>query len=179
MIRRFSSLAPLLLSSLMAAQSVRASGANKTERTEHEQSPASSVKPRAANSRPVTAQQESPPGSTFDFKASGLAWTLPDGVRVLLSSHPELNKRKMLTLNLQWQGQSTWEPLSFDAEMPEHKHGMVVAASKPQRQGSREPVYRVEGVKLHMAGLWLLKLEIRNKTTGETRWIQIPFHLKI
>jgi hypothetical protein len=30
-----------------------------------------------------------------------------------------------------------------------------------------------------MAGLWLLKLEIRNKTTGETRWIQIPFHLKI
>lgn len=48
--------------------------------------------------------------------------------------------------------------LSFDAQMPEHRHGMNTDAEiEDQGKGS----YLVKAVKLHMPGLWLLRFEMK------------------
>ena len=60
----------------------------------------------------------------------------------------------------------------FDARMPQHKHGMVTTAKVSR---VKDLQYRVEGVRLHMPGLWLLEFTIVHKT-GETR-ISSPLEL--
>ena len=42
---------------------------------------------------------------------------------------------------------------AFDAQMPEHGHGMFV---KPKIKGSASTKYEIDGVKLHMRGRWEL-----------------------
>lgn len=43
----------------------------------------------------------------------------------------------------------------FDAQMPEHAHGMVVTPKITPLDGER---WRVDGVKLHMIGIWEISL---------------------
>ncbi len=53
----------------------------------------------------------------------------------------------------------------FDARMPQHKHGMV---TKPKVVKVSDLQYRVEGVRLHMAGLWVFEFSAQHPT-GETK----------
>lgn len=62
--------------------------------------------------------------------------------------------------------------LSFDARMPQHKHGMVTTA-KVTRVNDHE--FKVEGVRLHMPGAWVLDFILHHKN-GETK-ISVPFEL--
>ena len=54
---------------------------------------------------------------------------------------------------------------AFDAKMPQHKHGMVTA---PKVVKLSELQYRVDGVRLHMAGLWVFEFTVQHPT-GETK----------
>ncbi len=53
----------------------------------------------------------------------------------------------------------------FDAKMPQHKHGMVTA---PKIVKVSDLVYRVDGVRLHMAGLWVFEFTAQH-AVGETK----------
>ena len=48
---------------------------------------------------------------------------------------------------------------AFDAQMPEHGHGMFV---KPKIKGSASNKYEIDGVKLHMRGRWELVFKWKN-----------------
>ncbi len=61
---------------------------------------------------------------------------------------------------------------TFDARMPQHNHGMVTKA-KVIKISRLE--YRVEGVRFHMPGNWLLQFLIKDKT-GTTR-IETPLNI--
>ncbi len=61
---------------------------------------------------------------------------------------------------------------SFDAKMPQHKHGMV---TKPKVVKISDLNYRVEGVRLHMAGLWVFEFSALHPV-GETK-VTSPFDL--
>ncbi len=57
----------------------------------------------------------------------------------------------------------TFGPLLFDARMPEHNHGMIVKPVPTQLSPAATPgpgSYRIDGVKLHMAGAWELTLTL-------------------
>lgn len=60
--------------------------------------------------------------------------------------------------------------LSFDARMPEHKHGMV---TKPKISKMADGRFRVEGVRLHMAGKWVFHFVLQHPE-GKTE-ISSPF----
>jgi hypothetical protein len=62
---------------------------------------------------------------------------------------------------------------SFDAKMPQHKHGMVTT---PKVVKISDLEYRVEGVRLHMAGLWVFEF-LAQHPSGETK-ISSGFDLK-
>lgn len=85
-----------------------------------------------------------------------------------------LNKHQTLLVTLKPQTSLALEVLDFrfDARMPQHKHGMVTKA-RVQKVGSLQ--YRVEGVRLHMPGDWLLEFIITNQK-GQTR-IEVPWVL--
>lgn len=48
--------------------------------------------------------------------------------------------------------------LEFDASMPAHKHGMLTKAKASDKGGGR---FRIEGIKLHMPGAWVLSFTIK------------------
>jgi hypothetical protein len=50
-----------------------------------------------------------------------------------------------------------WNLIHFDASMPEHKHGMMVKPTVPQKIS--EGVWMIEGVKLHMDQTWEFVLD--------------------
>lgn len=60
----------------------------------------------------------------------------------------------------------------FDARMPQHKHGMVTTAKVSKIADLQ---YKIEGVRLHMPGLWLFEFILVHKS-GETR-ISSPFEM--
>jgi hypothetical protein len=53
----------------------------------------------------------------------------------------------------------------FDAKMPQHKHGMVTSAKTVKIS---DLVYRVDGVRLHMPGLWVFEFSAQH-AVGETK----------
>ena len=62
--------------------------------------------------------------------------------------------------------------VKFDAQMPAHRHGMVTKA-KISELGSQE--YLIEGVKLHMPGMWQLMFDL--KASSEVIQVAIPLNL--
>lgn len=104
-----------------------------------------------------------------------LFFVLPDQSQVRLEAQPPLSEKKVSTLSLHPSAESPWVPIAFDAEMPAHKHGMVLKPTAPQRTGDR---YELKGVKLHMSGAWLLKLQVRHQKSGEEKWVETPLLLK-
>ena len=61
---------------------------------------------------------------------------------------------------------------SFDARMPEHGHGMLL---KPRLTALAPDLYRIDGVKLHMAGTWEIALTL--PAGGEPARFVIPVQL--
>lgn len=60
----------------------------------------------------------------------------------------------------------------FDAQMPAHRHGMV---TKPKISALPSQQYLIEGVKLHMPGMWQLMFDL--KATSEVIQVAIPLNL--
>ncbi len=112
----------------------------------------------------------------WSFNVKALTLTLPDQKPVTFKSTPEFKERKLSRLTLAWPADSVWSPVSFDAEMPEHKHGMNVKAATPVRLSDGS--FQIDGVKLHMPGLWILKLKVRHAQTGEFKWIDQTLQLE-
>ena len=100
-----------------------------------------------------------------------LTLVLPDQAPIEVYARPALQEKKLSTIELKFTPTSVWIPLALDAEMPAHKHGMVVTPSIPKPVAGRPGIYEVRGVKLHMAGAWDFKLKIRNSKSGEEQWI--------
>ncbi len=97
---------------------------------------------------------------------------LPDQVPLEVRGSPPLPAKKLssVTLRVTQGGASPWQPIAFDAEMPAHKHGMVVAPSSP-RALTEAGLYEVLGVKLHMVGAWEVKVKVKHAKSGEEQWI--------
>ena len=93
----------------------------------------------------------------------------PKGSSLILNKHQTL----LVTLKPQISSLPEVVDFKFDARMPQHKHGMVTKA-KVQKVGVLQ--YRVEGVRLHMPGDWLLEFTILDQK-GQTR-IEVPWVLK-
>lgn len=68
------------------------------------------------------------------------------GSAIVIEDKPENNENKLNLPTL----------TAFDAQMPEHGHGMFV---KPKIKGSASNKYEIDGVKLHMRGRWELVFE--------------------
>ncbi len=63
--------------------------------------------------------------------------------------------------------------LRFDGGMPQHGHGFVTSPRVTRRLGPKE--HLIEGVKFHMAGDWVLQLDIRADEGTDT--IRIPIRV--
>jgi len=68
---------------------------------------------------------------------------------------------------------------SFDASMPQHRHGMYVKASAAKLFSSNKSskTYKIDGVKLHMPGQWELKFTLKSKAS-KLETLKIPYQLK-
>lgn len=96
-------------------------------------------------------------------------------VNVTSGSSPvfALNKHQTLTVTLEaTTGAPAATGFKFDARMPQHKHGMVTS---PKVTKVKDLEYKVEGVRLHMPGLWVIDFVIEHQS-GETR-ISAPVEL--
>jgi hypothetical protein len=62
--------------------------------------------------------------------------------------------------------------LEFDAVMPAHNHGMVV---RPKITEITPNEFRIDGVKLHMAGDWSLLFSLQ--VNGQPVKIAVPYNL--
>jgi hypothetical protein len=124
------------------------------------------------------------------------ALTVPGGIADALASKADLpalvfpayrvqlaaDSAPILVLNKHLSLTVTLEPLlasapavtgfGFDARMPQHKHGMVTKAKVTK---VNDLTYRVDGVRLHMPGDWVLDFVITHPV-GETR-ISVPYSL--
>lgn len=104
-----------------------------------------------------------PAGQTFD-------------VVLETEKKPELNKMTVVTVKLVPKDPAVVPPtptdLTFDARMPEHNHGMVV---KPKVTTVAPGEFKIEGVKLHMAGKWELSVKMTAGTAPVA--VSIPYQL--
>lgn len=98
-----------------------------------------------------------------------------DKIAVQVSSLPSLQEKKVSTVRLKVLGSKKVKVLSFDAEMPDHDHGMITKATAPQWQKATKE-FEVKGVKLHMPGHWLLKVKI--EMNGKSSEHQVAYQLK-
>lgn len=104
-------------------------------------------------------------------KEAPLRFPLPDQTEVTGQAEPPLEQRKLSQLTLNWPSSTTWKLKAFDALMPTHKHGMIVQPSQPIQVGAHS--YRFDGVKLHMPGTWILRLQIED-ANGKQQWVEVP-----
>ncbi len=62
--------------------------------------------------------------------------------------------------------------LSYDATMPEHKHGMLTKAKVARTEHN---TFMIEGIKLHMPGSWLMSFKLKRGTQEDL--VTIPVDL--
>lgn len=62
--------------------------------------------------------------------------------------------------------------IKFDAQMPAHRHGMVTKAKVSEISPNQ---YLIEGVKLHMPGIWQLTFDLKDST----RTLQVAISLNL
>lgn len=94
----------------------------------------------------------------MDFKKEAII-KIDKDLSVEVHASPSFQEKKMTTVLLKIAGKSNAKVKSFDAEMPEHMHGMITKATPPKYDNKKKG-YIVKGVKLHMPGHWLLKLKV-------------------
>jgi hypothetical protein len=105
-------------------------------------------------------------------------------VSLMIESTPDLQLRKLSTIYITVKSADDSKPatevipVKFDAEMPDHNHGMMVKPTAPKliNQG-KEVVYQVEGVKLHMPGDWVIKVTV--KEDGKEKELSTSYFVKI
>jgi hypothetical protein len=88
---------------------------------------------------------------------------------------PSLALNKMATLVVRVQAKDPMQPiavtgLGFDARMPAHDHGMVV---KPKVTETGAGEFRVDGVKLHMAGAWELTFTFKKGNVAHKKTVAL------
>ena len=65
------------------------------------------------------------------------------------------------------------DTVAFEATMPEHGHGLAIQPTiKPLEKGS----FRVEGVRFHMAGNWVLRVRLHDRNGWDS--VSIPFRVE-
>ncbi|SMF12851.1 hypothetical protein [Pseudobacteriovorax antillogorgiicola] len=99
---------------------------------------------------------------------------LKDKQTIEVYGKPSLQKKKVTSVKLVPKSKGI-KILSFDAEMPDHDHGMVVKPTKPSPSKDGKGVI-INGVKLHMPGDWVLKVTIEQN--GKTEELRHPYLVK-
>ncbi|MFW7377323.1 MAG: hypothetical protein ACOH5I_00780 [Oligoflexus sp.] len=100
-----------------------------------------------------------------------------------LSSRPALKERKLSHIYIEIKTDNAElakkiVPIGFDADMPEHYHGMMVKPTKPELlQNEKNRTYEVRGVKLHMPGNW--RITVKLKIGDEEKELTMPYDLKL
>ena len=112
-------------------------------------------------------------------------FSLDKSIKVEIRSYPDLQLRKLSSVEITLNANPGYDLkdvtiVSFDAQMPDHKHGMVVTPSKPKKldsANSKKASYLVEGVKLHMPGKWVLQIKLSSKEGESVQ--EIPLDVKL
>ena len=78
-------------------------------------------------------------------------------------------RNKVIHLEVKVKTDSEIKVFSFDAQMPEHAHGMLTS---PKITRIAPKTYKIEGINLHMAGYW--ELYFRWNTATNPSVIAIP-----
>lgn len=86
-----------------------------------------------------------------------------------LENDPGIRLNRVESLTVRLDATELASSLSFDARMPQHEHGMV---THPRVTATAPNEFRVDGVKLHMAGLWELLLTVH--IAGADQKVVIP-----
>jgi hypothetical protein len=101
-----------------------------------------------------------------------------------ITSSPSLQERKLSEVFIEVQAtnedqKKKIKPLSFDADMPQHFHGMMVKPTAPERldDDKNKHIYRVRGVKLHMPGEW--RITVKVKVGDQERELSMPYQLNL
>jgi hypothetical protein len=105
----------------------------------------------------------------------------PDGaLRIRLEAEPlgepggiRRNRLSTLIATISAKGSVEARELEFDATMPQHGHGMTTRAASKRVGRNR---FRIQGVKLHMAGTWQLSFKARLSDRREISFTA-PFEL--
>jgi hypothetical protein len=110
------------------------------------------------------------------------AWRLrletPPEASAVGPSDPGLQVGKLITIYAQVVPMAEKGPppplgaATFNAEMPEHGHGMFTNAKVTEESPGH---YRIDGVKLHMAGIW--KLDFTVQAGGKPVSFVVPVRL--
>ena len=99
----------------------------------------------------------------------------PRDADCLKNKQIEIGKIFCAALTIKGSNQAMLKDLSlqsFDAVMPEHRHGMV---TRPKIRDSKTGEYLIEGLKLHMPGEWRFAIKlVRGKSTAQ---VAIPLKL--
>lgn len=83
---------------------------------------------------------------------------------VVLDADPGIDLNKVFTMTVKVRPLTeamkvaSFTDVQMDAKMPAHKHGMVV---KPKVSATAPNEFKIEGLKLHMAGDWELYLGLK------------------
>ena len=91
---------------------------------------------------------------------------IESGGNVLVEADKSVSKMKIGSVYVTITEDCNCSLEAFNASMPKHKHGMYVKPSTPKliSSGKDGRTYKIDGVKLHMPGLWLLELKIKKKS---------------
>ena len=104
---------------------------------------------------------------------------IESGGHVLVEADKSVSKMKIGSVYVTITDDCNCSLESFNASMPKHKHGMYVKPSVPKLLSSDKKgrTYKIDGVKLHMPGLWLLDLKIK-KNSKEID-IKVPYEMNL
>lgn len=105
--------------------------------------------------------------------------TIASGGNVLIKADSSVAKMKLGSIYVTITKGCNCALEAFNAAMPKHKHGMFVKPSTPKLVSSDKEgrTYKIDGVKLHMPGLWILQLKMKKK--AEEFDVKVPYQTKI
>lgn len=106
-------------------------------------------------------------------------FTSEDGkVSLVLGSHPDQDAAVLLEINrleslvVDIDASCSPAQLTFHASMPAHDHGMI---TRSRVQALDSASFRIDGIKLHMGGYWMLSVGVQ--CGGKQYEFQIPYDL--
>ncbi len=104
---------------------------------------------------------------------------IESGGNVLVEADESVSKMKIGSVYVTITNDCKCSLEAFNASMPKHKHGMFVKPSSPKlvSSGKEGRTYKVDGVKLHMPGLWLFELKIKKKSKDID--VKVPYQMNL